>query len=193
MTFVPDLRKSCSKSRRFVLMLAVLSALACSCRRTFIASPSEQKETDAAQSMMAAQEISVRQEKESIAAFIKRSGMEMEQSGSGLYYRIENGSNAHAPHVERGDAVKLDYTLRLLNGELLACSEQNGPKTFIVGKSDVESGLTEAVLMMRKGDRAQIIVPSHLAFGFSGNGEEIPPMATLFYDFTVAEVLISPE
>lgn len=193
MLYAPDLRRSCPKSRFLILVLAVLAALACSCRRTVVTVQKEQGADNARNEMMSAQEIAVRQELESIAAFLQRSGMEMSQSGNGLYYHIEKGSDPKAPCVERGNAVRLAYTLRLLNGEQIACSEKNGLKTFIVGKSEVETGLTEAVLMMRKGDRAQLIIPSHLAFGFSGNGKEIPPMATLLYEISVEEVLISPE
>lgn len=193
MAFAPDLRYSTPKSRFLILMFAVLTAFVCSCKRTVVVSKPEEGAGKAKEEMMSAQEIAVRQELESIAAFLQRSKMEMLQSGSGLYYRIERGSDPKAPCVERGNAVRLAYTLRLLNGEQVACSEKNGLKTFIVGKSEVESGLTEAVLMMRKGDKAQLIIPSHLGFGFSGNGNDIPPMSTLLYEISVAEVLISPE
>lgn len=143
--------------------------------------------------MLSAQEIAVHQELESIEAFLQRSGRQMQRSGSGLYYCIEENPNPKAPRVERGNAVRLSYTLRLLNGELISSSAQEGLKTFIVGKSETEPGLTEAVLMMKKGDKAQLILPSRLGFGFSGNGEDIPPMATLLYELCVEEILVSPD
>ena len=189
----PDLRHANPKSRLFILCLAVLAVLSCACTRTFVAVAPEQNASDAKEDMLAAQEIAVRQELESIEAFLQRSGNPMQRSGSGLYYRIEANPDRKAPKVERGNAVRLSYTLRLLNGEEIASSKKNGLKTLIVGKSETEPGLTEAVLMMKKGDRAQLILPSRLGFGFSGNGEDIPPMATLLYDLCVEEVLVSPD
>lgn len=188
----PDLRHANPKSRLFILCMAVLAVLFCACKRTFVAVSPEQNASNAKEDMLSAQEIAVHQELESIEAFLRRSGTLMQRSGSGLYYCIEESPNKKAPKVERGNAVRLSYTLRLLNGEEIASSEKNGLKTFIVGKSETEPGLTEAVLMMKKGDRARLILPSRLGFGFSGNGEEIPPMATLLYDLCVEEVLVSP-
>lgn len=188
----PDLRHANPKSRLFILCMAVLAVLFCACKRTFVAVSPEQNASNAKEDMLSAQEIAVHQELESIEAFLRRSGTLMQRSGSGLYYCIEESPNKKAPKVERGNAVRLSYTLRLLNGEEIASSEKNGFKTFIVGKSETEPGLTEAVLMMKKGDRARLILPSRLGFGFSGNGEEIPPMATLLYDLCVEEVLVSP-
>ena len=189
----PDLRHANPKSRLFILCMAVLAVLSCACKRTFVAVAPEQNASDAKEDMLAAHERAVRQELESIEAFLQRSGNPMQRSGSGLYYRIEANPDRKAPKVERGNAVRLSYTLRLLNGEEISSSKTNGRKTLIVGKSETEPGLTEAVLMMKKGDRAQLILPSRLGFGFSGNGEDIPPMATLLYDLCVEEVLVSPD
>lgn len=40
-----------------------------------------------------------------------------------------------------------------------------GAKRFLIGQGGVEIGLEEAVLHLRKGDRATLILPSHLAHG----------------------------
>ncbi|MCM1041463.1 MAG: FKBP-type peptidyl-prolyl cis-trans isomerase [Bacteroides sp.] len=193
MSHCPDLRHADARSRLLILCLAVLAALSCACKRTVVAVTPDDTAAKARQEMLSAQEIAIHQELEGIEAFLQRSGWQMQRSGSGLYYSIEAAPNPNAPSVERGDAVRLSYTLRLLNGEEIASSEKNGLKTFIVGKSETEPGLTEAVLMMRKGDRARLILPSRLGFGFSGNGAEIPPMASLLYELCVEEVLVRPE
>jgi FKBP-type peptidyl-prolyl cis-trans isomerase len=52
----------------------------------------------------------------------------------------------------------------------------------------VESGLEEVILFLKKGDRAKIIIPSHLAFGLVGDGNKIPAMATLVYDLELIEL-----
>ncbi len=143
--------------------------------------------------LTAAQAISVRQEMESIEAFVARSGWDMRQSGTGLWYEIYTEAAATAPKVEYGNAVKAAYTLRLLNGSLVEEYTEERPRTWILGKSELTAGLSEALMMLKKGSKARFILPSHLAYGFSGNGTDIPPRATLLYDLEVLEVLVNPE
>lgn len=194
MSHCPHLRYAEARSCLPILCLTVLAAaLSFACKRTVVAVTPDDTAGKTREEMLSAQEIAVHQELEGIEAFLQRSGWQMQRSGSGLYYNIEAGHNPNAPRVERGNAVRLSYSLRLLNGEEIASSQKNGLKTFIVGKSETEPGLTEAVLMMRKGDRARLILPSRLGFGFSGNGAEIPPMASLLYELCVEEVLVRPE
>ncbi len=168
-------------------------ALAGACRQKVVTAELPPTENRIKQDMLAAQEIAVRQEKENIEAFCKRSGWNWQETGSGLFMDIYQKSMPKAPGVARGNAVRLHYTLRLLNGQRIASSDEGGMKTFIVGENDVEAGLTEAVLRMRRGECAHVVIPSHLAYGFSGDGERIPPMATLFYDICLEEILVSPK
>ncbi|MDE5544049.1 MAG: FKBP-type peptidyl-prolyl cis-trans isomerase, partial [Bacteroidales bacterium] len=58
---------------------------------------------------------------------------------------------------------------------------------------EMTAGLSEALMMLKKGNKARFILPSHLAYGFSGNGTDIPPRATLLYDLEVVEVLVEPK
>lgn len=143
--------------------------------------------------LTAAQAISVRQEMESIDAFVARSGWNMQQSGTGLWYDIYGEAAVGAPKVEYGNAVKVAYTLRLLNGSVVEEYTEERPRTWILGKSEITAGLSEALMMLRKGNKARFILPSHLAYGFSGNGTDIPPRATLLYDLEVVEVLVEPK
>ena len=172
----------------FLLLFCLVS-----CReKTVIALP-PQATPNPKEHLVEAQKISARQERESIQSFVERSGWPMQESPSGLWYHIYHSGSPDVPKVERGDVVKITYTLRLLSGEIIASSEMDGPKTFVVGHSEVENGLEEAVLLMRQGESARLILPSHLAFGLSGDGERVPSQATLLYDITIQDVLISPE
>lgn len=170
-----------------------LGTLAGGCRQKVLTAEPLQTENRIKQDMLAAQEIAVRQEKENIEAFCKRSGWNWQATGSGLYMDIYQKAMPKAPGVAQGNAVKLHYTLRLLNGQRVSSSDEGEMKTFIVGESDVEAGLTEAVLRMRRGECAHVVIPSHLAYGFSGDGERIPPMATLLYDICLEEILVPPK
>lgn len=129
------------------------------------------------------------QERQEIEAFVARRGRPLQQSGTGLYYDIYERCPAGAA-ISRGDAVDLAYTLTSLNGTLLASSETDGLRRWVVGAETGEPGLTELLLMMRRGEKAFAIVPSHLAYGLSGDGNRIPPHATLLYEIEVKGVYV---
>ena len=121
----------------------------------------------------------VREEREMINDYISRQGLIMTETGTGLRYRIvKQGDTAL---IKTKDIVSMEYEVRLLDGEVIYSSKEFGPKVFVVGRGSVESGLEEALLHLHKGDVAEIILPSHLAFGLLGDGDRIPPKSALVY------------
>ena len=130
----------------------------------------------------------VRTEEQEIESYISRYQLEMNKTGSGLRYLIyKNGNGAF---VRKGDLVKLKFKAGLINGTECYNSEKDGIKQFEIGKSGVESGLEEGILLLHKGDKAKFIIPSHLAFGLLGDENKIPKRATLIYDVELIEVKI---
>ena len=127
----------------------------------------------------------VSQENEEILKYIENSGNTFVETGTGLRYRIINQGDSEL--IQAGDIVVLDYEVRLLNGDLVYSSEENGVKIFIVGHGGVESGLEEAILHLHKGDEAEIIIPSRLAHGLTGDGHRIPSHSTIVYKVKVIE------
>jgi FKBP-type peptidyl-prolyl cis-trans isomerase FkpA len=53
----------------------------------------------------------------------------------------------------------------------------------------VISGMTDALLMMQKGTKALMYIPSTLAYGTRGAGSEIPPNSNLIFEVEVLTVL----
>lgn len=125
----------------------------------------------------------VRTENEDIENYIRRHKWNMMETGSGL--RIEITKNGKGPIIKKGDYVSLDYEVRLITGDLVYSSKNDGVKSFVVGHGGVESGLEEAVLLLNKGSEANIIIPSHLAFGLLGDQKRIPSRSTLIYKIKV--------
>ena len=83
----------------------------------------------------------------------------------------------------KGEMVKVDYSGYLLNGKMFDSSVDRGePIEFPVGTGRVIKGWDEALLLLRKGEKARLIIPSDLAYGKSGAGKVIPPDATLIFD-----------
>lgn len=107
------------------------------------------------------------------------------QTGTGLRYQIHDKGDGVL--IKEGDIVTLEYEISLLNGDLIYSSENDGVKTFIVGRGGVESGLEEAILKLSKNSVATLIIPVHLAHGLIGDGNGIPARATLVYNLKVID------
>lgn len=104
-----------------------------------------------------------------------------EKTDSGLYYKIlEKGSGAKA---EKGQKVSVHYEGQLMNGMVFDSSfKRNDPLSFNVGTGQVIPGWDEGILLLNEGDKARLVIPSHLAYGPRGAGGVIPPNATLIFD-----------
>ena len=127
----------------------------------------------------------VSKEKAAIKDYIINNNLDMIETGTGLCYCIVNKGNGDS--VKTGDLVTMDYIMTLLNGEIIYSSEENGRKMFVVGHGGVESGLEEAVLHRHYGDEAEIVIPSHWAYGLTGDGNKIPINSTIVYKVKVVE------
>lgn len=130
-------------------------------------------------SMETANRYLLNEEEEEIDRYVKRHGLEMVATGTGLRYQIlKQGSDRL---IENGQTVSLEYELHSLQGELIYSSENEGLKKFKVGDGSVESGLDEAMTHLHYSDVAKIIIPFHLAYGLHGDDRSIPEYATLVY------------
>ncbi|PKP36524.1 MAG: peptidylprolyl isomerase [Bacteroidetes bacterium HGW-Bacteroidetes-15] len=125
-------------------------------------------------------------EKEDIQAYISRYAWNMNTTGTGLKYLIYYKGNGKK--VKKNNIVLIKFTVNLLNSIVCYSSETDGNKEFILGKSTEISGLEEGLLLMKEGDKAKLIVPSHLAYGLLGDNDKIPMRATLVYDVEVLKV-----
>ncbi len=125
-------------------------------------------------------------EREMIKAYARRYHWNL-QYASGVYFtRYRKGSG---PEIAEGDQVVYHYTLSLINGKEIAASEQNHPEVMrVAGGGSQVSGLHRGMTKLHGGDKAKLIVPSHLAYGIAGDQDKIPPKTTLIYDLEVLEV-----
>lgn len=128
----------------------------------------------------------IRAEDEQINDFLNRYNWKMEETGSGLRYAIYHHGNG--PKAESGKVAVLKYTVRLITGDEIYNSDKDGLKEFMIGMGGVESGLEEGILLLRVGDRAKFVIPSHLGFGLLGDQNKTPPKSTLIYDLELVEL-----
>ena len=119
----------------------------------------------------------VQLENENIELFLKRYNWKMKQTDTGLRYEIT--SKGVGKNIEIGETVRLEYSTFLLSGEKLYDSKIDGIKQFRVEKSEEIAGLHEAVQLMNVGSEARLIIPTHLAYSASGDGNRIKPYQTI--------------
>lgn len=136
-------------------------------------------------SMEKANRYLLNEEEEDIDNYVRRHGLTMVSTGTGLRYQImKHGSERQ---VEKGDKVVLEYELHSIAGDLIYSSQNEGPKVFVVGDGSVESGLDEAMGYLHYGDVAKLIIPFHLGYGLHGDDHGIPEYATLVYTIKIID------
>ena len=154
------------------LLLGALTLAGCHNQETGkVVSSSQTPKEDAEQPYIEGNKEIMRLEQEEMELFIKRYGWKMERSGTGLYYQIL--SPGHGNLFHEGDTVTLKYRTFLLSGKRIYDSESDGLKTFKVARSEEIVALHEMALLLRPGAKARLVIPSHLAYGVSGDGNKI--------------------
>jgi peptidylprolyl isomerase len=68
--------------------------------------------------------------------------------------------------VHHGDTVQLHYTTYAADGCVIETSGQREPLQFVVGSTEIISGINRAVIGMRQGEKRRIAVSPEQAFGF---------------------------
>ena len=119
-------------------------------------------------------------------AEVKKHTEGMTQTPSGLYYKITKEGSGEKP--KKGAHVAVHYTGMFLNGGVFDSSYQrNQPIQFPVGEGHVIAGWDEGIQLLKTGDKARFVIPSHLAYGTRGAGDVIPPNATLIFDVELVD------
>lgn len=98
---------------------------------------------------------------------------------SGLQYVVLNEGSGPKPSA--ADAVSVHYRGSFINGKIFDSSYERGkPHVFPINR--VIPGWSEALQLMRVGDKWQLFVPHYLAYGEAGFGNEIGPCTTLVFE-----------
>jgi FKBP-type peptidyl-prolyl cis-trans isomerase FklB len=104
---------------------------------------------------------------------------------SGLQYKIVKAGTGVKPTKE--DTVTVEYTGRLLNGDVFDSTEKAGkPVSFKL--TQVIPGWTEALQLMPAGSTWEVYIPSKLAYGSRNVGGAIGPNETLIFNVHLIDV-----
>jgi FKBP-type peptidyl-prolyl cis-trans isomerase FklB len=108
---------------------------------------------------------------------------------SGLQYKVIKPGSGKKPKAE--DLVTVHYRGTLIGGTEFDSSYRRGkPATFPANR--VIPGWTEILQLMEEGAKWEIFIPSNLAYGERGAGDEIGPNATLIFEIELISVQEHP-
>jgi FKBP-type peptidyl-prolyl cis-trans isomerase FklB len=97
----------------------------------------------------------------------------------GLQYKVVKQGTGDKPKPT--DVVEVNYRGTFIDGKEFDSSEKNGgPVSFPV--NEVIKGWSEALTLMPIGSKWQLFIPSDLAYGDEGEGDDIQPGSTLVFD-----------
>ena len=104
---------------------------------------------------------------------------------SGLQYKVITAGTGKSP--QKSDKVTVHYRGTLIDGtEFDSSYSRNKPATFGVGQ--VIPGWTEALQLMKEGDKWELVIPSKLAYGERRASAKIPPNSTLIFEVELISV-----
>ena len=172
---------------KYAYLLFAFAAILMSCDSCSQDKKAVQQMTQAQiDSMLIAQNRSFHaQEKERIQKFVTDKQWPTTITGTGIHYWIyQQGAGEY---VKAEQIAMVEYEVSLLDGTVVYKSKPGEKVPVKIGHDNVESGLHEAMLLLKTGDRAKFVLPSYRAFGLTGEGK-IPMNAAVVYDILLVEI-----
>ena len=106
-------------------------------------------------------------------------------TASGLQYEILTKGTGPVPTIS--DTISAHYRGALLNGKEFDNSYKRG-EPLSIPVAGVIPGWTEALQLMPVGSKWKLYIPSELAYGDYGAGQDIPGGATLVFDIELVGI-----
>ena len=166
----------------FVLIFALYA-----CRREGPTTEPKQKWNNAS-SVDFNQELSIR-ENIKIETFLAHyTDLKMTQSASGLRYFIYHQDQPNSQRAKEGQQAIVKLKIGLLDGTTCYQTPELEVERIVIAHSEKESGIHEALMLLGRGDKAKLILPSYLGHGLLGDRMKIPPQSILYIDIQLIDL-----
>lgn len=144
-------------------------------------------------------EIAVEKDREirDLQVYMKKKGINGEQTKSGAFVAVENAGDANLKAVT-GKTASIKYKGYLQDGgrvfdtNMDSSKGHTDPIDVAVGSGSVIPAWEEALPYFGKGGKGKILVPAMLGYGPQGSPGAIPPFANLVFDIEVLDIKDTP-
>jgi FKBP-type peptidyl-prolyl cis-trans isomerase len=140
-----------------------------------------------------------KKEPAAIKKYIADHNLKTTETPEGLNYVVTQPGSGPNPVI--GDTVLVNYTVKYLNDQVLETSSadvakkakkfspmaQYKPIPVALGSQGLIQGWNVGMLLLNKGAKATLVVPSKLAYGEQGN-RQIPPFTPLTFDVELVSI-----
>ncbi len=137
------------------------------------------------------------EEKSQIEDYIAKNNITVSPDGNGIYLIVQTPGTGDP--IREGDSVGVWYKGYFLNGQEFTNNlEADTPYRFRVGTPDLIQGWSLALVKMKMGTKAKVLMPSKVAYGPSGYSTWdiygyyvtiIPGYTPLIFEMEVAELV----
>lgn len=156
------------KSIIFAILLIGLWA----CKKTEARYPKQHSTTSFYTELIAKNKQLIRLENKKIAAFLAQDNEKKYIiSPNGFWYTYEKKDSLQLSEPPKtSDIVTLQIEIKDLNNNIIYPKEE---KIYKVDKEDLIPALQDGIKLMRKDETITFVIPSHRAFGITGDGNKI--------------------
>jgi FKBP-type peptidyl-prolyl cis-trans isomerase len=122
-------------------------------------------------------------EEEKIDSYISKNKLVVsKKTDTGLRF-IRTNAATSADSLKTGDVLSVNYNGMFLNN----ISFDSGTLSVTLGTTSLIPGFIEGLKLMKKGEKAKVIMPSSLGYTDKGSGK-IPPYTPLIFDLEIVSV-----
>ncbi len=134
-----------------------------------------------------------------LESYIAEKGITAKPNANGVYVIIKSQGNGAT--ATKGKTISVNYTGALIDGKVFDTSLESvakenemqlrpsyEPLSFEVGAGQMIQGFDKSVEGMKVGTKAQLIIPSNMAYGSQSRSDLIPAFSTLVFDIEVMSV-----
>lgn len=130
-------------------------------------------------------------EEEEIKKYLAEKKITTQRTPTGAFIEIiQQGSGNVA---DTGNYVTVNYTGATMKGVKFDSNTDSTfghmePYSFVAGSGQMIRGFDEAVLMMQKGTKLRVYIPSMMGYGQNGNPPRIKPFENLVFDLEMLDI-----
>jgi len=175
------------KFLRALIFLIFAVSFLISCKRPPTKTSPKSKWNDA-HSVDFNRELSTREELKIITFFAHYRELKMQKTTSGLRYMIYQKATSQSPRALAGQRAAIQVVVKTLDQKICYQTPKDEIEWLSIAHSEKESGIHEALLLLRQGEAAKLILPSYLGHGLLGDRQSIPPQSVLYIDLKLIKL-----